>query len=277
MLSLRIHGLFGLQAILQLALLASLIPGALSTAELVPRQTATQRALVARLTANAKAASAAATPGLLAALADPELSELLRARGLPALAAEPPHRLLARLRAEAAAAELTHNLALGNGTVRRGECAACDAWATGADSSLTRTPLFAMETLPSLWTLGLLGYADADRVANWMRGADAVECGILGCPAFTGELPPAREPSVKPGKPPPPPPPPRPPYWPSSKIVALDRPIYAVLDLNKIDAAKSPAIPHALVRIPPAHRLFSRLIRNRLSFRVFPTSARSRS
>eukprot|EP01044_Picomonas_judraskeda_P001803 COSAG03_NODE_115_length_12417_cov_9.898945_8_plen_366_part_00 len=198
------------------------------------RQTSTQRALVARLTAAARVASSAASPLLLAALDDPEFRRMLHQRGLPQLAAAPPAMLLAQLRAEAAAAELTHNLALGNGTVRRAKCAACDGWAPGADAGMTRTPLFAMDTLPSLWTLGLLGYADPGEVSGWMHGADAVECGVLGCPAFEGSLPQPQRAG-------------RPPYWPTNQSEALNRPIYAVLDLNKIDVGVPDFGPVALV------------------------------
>ena len=234
--------------VLALLLVALLPPGVAGKRLLLsstspPRQTATQRALVARLTADARAASAAATPALLAALATPELGQLLRQRGLPRLAAEPPAILLARLRAEAAAAEITHNLALGNGTVRRGESATSDGWAPGADSSMTRTPLFAMDTLPSLWSLGLLGYAEPGQVAGWMRGADAVECGILGCPAFTGTLPTTTTttsgPAAGAAS--------RPPYWPADEGEALNRPIYAVLDMNKIDVGVPDFGPVAIV------------------------------
>jgi hypothetical protein len=198
------------------------------------RQTNTQRALVGRLTAAARVASSAASPVLMAALDDPEFRRILHQRGLPQLAAASSAMLLAQLRAEAAAAEITHNLALGNGTVRHGKCVACDGWAPGADAGMTRTPLFAIDTLPSLWTLGLLGYADPGEVSGWMHGADAVECGVLGCPAFQGSL--SQPQRVG-----------RPPYWPANKSEALNRPIYAVLDLNKIDVGVPDFGPVAIV------------------------------
>ena len=227
-------------ALLALAALAASV-GTLGAAP-HRRQTPTQVALTERLTAEAAGASALATPRLLHALNSAELRQLLSQRGLPALAALPAAGLLQRLRAEAAVSELTHNLALGNGTVRRGGtggCVSCDGWAPGDDSGMTRTNLLAMETLPSLWTLGVLGYAEPHSVAGWMNGADSVECGVLGCPAFTGALP---APPV--GKPPPPS---RPPYWPKDAGEALERPIYAVLDLDKIDVGVPDFGPVAIV------------------------------
>ena len=208
--------------------------------DLPPRQTDTQSKLVNKLTVAAKEASARATAPLLAALNSSDLRYALAQRGLPALAAAAAATLLARLRAEAGAAEIIHSLALGNGTVGDGtSCVACDAWSPGCNKGLSRTPLFDMETLPSLWVLSMLGYADPHRVAGWMDGADAVECGILGAPRFTGSLPPRPSPRPRP--------PPRPPYWPASLAEALDRPIYAVLDLHKVDVGVPDFGPVAVV------------------------------
>ena len=207
---------------------------------LPPLQTPIQRQLVATLTTNAALASNRATPHLLSALGDSKLSGLLKQRGLPELAALPPAELLARLRAEAAVSEITHNLALGNGSVGRHgpqACVECDGWAPGDDSGMSRTPLFAMETLPSLWALGVDGSVSPRDVAGWMRGADSVECGILGCPAFTGSLPG----DASGGSPA------RPPYWPRDATEAQERPIYAVLDLHKLDAGVPDFGPVAIV------------------------------
>jgi hypothetical protein len=214
--------------------------GSLPSGALPPRQTHIQEQLVAKLTANAALASSRATPKLLAALGDRELSRLLTQRGLPELAALPPAELLVRLRAEAAVSEITHNLAIGNGSVGRHQqqpCIACDGWAPGDDGGMSRTPLMEMETLPSLWTLGELGYVSPSNVAGWMRGADSVECGILGCPRFTGALPSAARDD----------PPARPPYWPRDSTEARTRPIYAVLDLHKLDVGVPDFGPVAIV------------------------------
>ena len=73
-----------------------------------PAQSAEQAAVFQRAAALAKAASSAATPLLLEALALPSISAALKGCGVPQLAALAPAQLLERIDAEIAVTETVH-------------------------------------------------------------------------------------------------------------------------------------------------------------------------
>jgi hypothetical protein len=190
------------------------------------RQTPEQRAIVSSLTAEAVAASAGATRYLLAELDSPALRAGLTQRGLRDLAKAPARVLLSRLRAEISAAELVHNLAiLTNGSGGDICGSACLGWSPGNCDGMPRTPISSnCSELNNLWALGTTGWVAPDTVRGWMGGPDTFEVGCVGCPPFTGTLPYhcgtghcSRD-------------------WPATLAEAQQRPIYAVVDLKKIDA-----------------------------------------
>jgi hypothetical protein len=132
-------------------------------------------------------------------------------------------------------------------------------WSVGNCEGMPRTPIFQLSTLDNLWCLGVHRYVQPKEVVDWMGGPDTFEVGALGCDPFTGSMPPpfatttapTRERGVPPSA-----------YaregdirgrhrtettgtllptvaatvsWPANVAQARERPIYAVLDLKKID------------------------------------------
>ena len=213
-----------------------LILGAAQRQAVLARQTPEQRAVVARLALAAVSASADATEPLLTELDSLAFRAALAQRGLAELAKSPAHTLLSRLRAEVAASEVVHNLALltvgvhnlasahTNDSSSEDSCgSACLGWSPGNCDGMPRTPISNCTELNNLWALGFGGWVAPDTVRGWMGGPDTFEVGCVGCAPFTGTLPYhcgtghcSRD-------------------WPATLTEAQQRPIYAVVDLKKID------------------------------------------
>ena len=92
-----------------LQLLVLLLAGAAARAERPPFMSAAQHSIVRNIEKDAAPASAAATPQLLATLDDAALRQTL-SECCPEVASLTASELLARFEAEAAVAEITHNI-----------------------------------------------------------------------------------------------------------------------------------------------------------------------
>ena len=147
-----------------------LLAAALGLGLIEARQSARQRELVAAIRPSAVAASAAASDGLTTLLDSAAFRAALAARGLPGLAAQPAVALLERLRAEAAASEVAHNLALWTNESAEDCGPSCTGWSVGNAQGMPRTPVFAQPQLDNLWELGVHGYVDPHDVVGWMNG-----------------------------------------------------------------------------------------------------------
>jgi hypothetical protein len=180
-----------------LLLAVALLPnGWLAEASQTPRQ----REIVSAIRTRAVAASAAASDELIAELQQPAFRAALAERGLPELSKQPGSALLARLRAEAAAAEVAHNLAIWANDTHDAACSAvtnpggarcpsCLGWSVGNAQGMPRTPAFQQPQLDNLWELGVHGYVQPHDIVGWMNGPDTFEVGAIGCDPFTGSLP----------------------------------------------------------------------------------------
>ncbi len=198
-------------------------------------QTPRQREIVAAIRTRAVAASVAASEALIVELEQPEFRSALAQRGLPELSRQSGRALLERLRAEAASAEIVHNLAIWanetsdaacNAVANPGgaTCPSCLGWSVGNAQDMPRTPIFQRPQLDNLWELGAHGFVQPHHVVDWMSGPDTFEVGALGCDPFSGTLP-NPSPWFKDGAV----------DFPRNISEANERPIYAVLDLKKID------------------------------------------
>ena len=110
-------------------------------------------------------------------------------------------------------------------------CTYAVGWSPGNCQGMPRTPFFNLTSLGSLWTLGYERYVAPEVVRDWMGEPDTFEVGALGCDSFTSTLP-----GVGGGG-----------NWPRSKAEAAERPIYAVLDLKKVDVGVPDFGPIAVV------------------------------
>ena len=161
-----------------------------------PRQTAVQRALLAELEPRAAAASAAATPRVLALLGSDAFKAGLAAC-CPTIASKTPAELLALLEAEVAVAELTHNFAPIN-----------DSW----ENDVSIATLGNATYFYNLWELSFLGLGRKNVVSThgilnfvcglwvffltvclWVQAVDGKngEVNLLGFPPFTNGTQPA--------------------------------------------------------------------------------------
>ena len=211
------------------------------------RQTPKQREIVAAIRSRAVVASAAASEALLLELERPDFRAALATRGLPELSSQPGATLRARLRAEAETAEVVHNLAIWANDTHDAACSAvtnpggvscpsCLGWSVGNAQGMPRTPAFLQPQLDNLWELGVHGYVAPHDVVGWMNGPDTFEVGAIGCDLFTGTLP-GPSPWFHGGAV----------DFPRNLSEANERPIYAVLDLKKIDVGVPDFGPVGLV------------------------------
>jgi hypothetical protein len=221
--------------LLALLLLVVVVIGMAAVAEGSSAQTPRQRQIVSAIRSRAIIASAAATTALIAELEQPEFRSQLAQRGLAELSKEPGRGLLERLRAEAAAAEVVHNLAIWANETDDAACNAvtdpagaacpsCLGWSVGNAQGMPRTPVFQQPQLDNLWELGVHGFVQPHDVVGWMNGPDTFEVGAIGCDPFSAALP-GPSPWFHGGAV----------DFPRNISEANERPIYAVLDLKKID------------------------------------------
>lgn len=186
----------GSLSLLLVAGAASLVAPA-APAPLPPRQSAVQAGVVASAAGKAEAASAAATPALLALLAPGGKVWTLLGDCCPTLASLSAAELASTLRAEAAAAELTHNFAHYNSPKR---------WENDVD-------LLTLNNASYFYNLNELGYL---HLANG-KGAGipaGAETQLMGFPPFTGNG-----------------------GQPADFDEASQRPVYGLLNLLAIDGA----------------------------------------
>ena len=214
------------------------------------QQSPNQRAIVAAIRPRAVAASTRATPQLLRELDSrpfrTELGRQLAGTGEAALAAAQSQVLLERLRAEASASEMVHNLAIWSAEDPASErrCAPCDCgWACGSDTmNAPRTPVFDRPQLDNLWMLGVemrpgngSVYVPPDTIVGWLWAAETYELAGLGCDPFTssvsGALPSGATAAA----------------FPASIAEAAERPVYTILDLKKVDVGAAEFGPIGLV------------------------------
>ena len=144
---------------------ASTAPAAAPAAAPPPRQTAVQRALIDDLEPRAAAASAAATPAVLALLGSDAFKTGLAAC-CPTIKSKTPAELLALLEAEVAAAELTHNFSPIN-----------DSW----ENDVSIATLSDSGYFFNLWELSYLGLGRKNVAVDDHDG----EVNLLGFPPFT--------------------------------------------------------------------------------------------
>eukprot|EP01052_Picozoa_sp_SAG31_P049021 SAG31_NODE_10541_length_1126_cov_4.692308_1_plen_191_part_10 len=182
-------------------LFALLAPSSLLLLLLVgASQTPRQRQIVSAIRTRAVAASAAASEQLIAELQQPAFRAALAQRGLPQLSELPGRALLRRLRAEAAVAEVVHNLVIWANESHGGApcnavtnpggtaCPSCLGWSVGNAQGMPRTPVFQQPQLDNLWELGVYGFVQPRDVVGWMNGPDTFEVGAIGCDPFSGKL-----------------------------------------------------------------------------------------
>lgn len=215
------------------------------------RQSPKQRAIVAAIRPRAVAASRHATPHLLREL-DSQTFRAELGRQLAGvengdeLATAQSQELLERLRAEASASEMVHNLAIWseNDPASEHECAPCDCgWACGSDTmNAPRTPVFERAQLDNLWLLGVEKrpgngsvFVAADTIVGWLWAAQTFEVAGLGCDQYTSSVSGAL-PSGATASP-----------FPASVAEAAERPIYTILDLKKVDVGATDFGPVGLV------------------------------
>jgi hypothetical protein len=160
----------------------------LVSAERPPFMSASQRELVANIARAAAPASAAATPALLVALDGPALRAAL-AQCCPRVARLSATQLLAAFEAEAAVAEITHNIqARTPADWREHFCINC------ADAELAQLnnqpPNNMTDYLPNMYELALVNVSDHfDLAMPWVGCQTVFETSIFGFKPFSKPWP----------------------------------------------------------------------------------------
>ena len=191
-----------------------------------PTMTPYQRQLVRQAGVRAAAASAAATPALLAALKDPRLRANLSAC-CPHEATLSAEALLARFEAELVAAEVVHGFEASPASPTQ---AGCDV-----DLRLLRNSTH----LPNLWELIFDGQRSVKPLEVWGGGpADAAETGIFGYRFFSPAKPTAYKDIV----------------LPLLAAQAAERPVYNAINFRRIALGIPMFGPIALVLRPSVVR-----------------------
>jgi hypothetical protein len=171
-----------------LQLLVLLLAGAAARAERPPFMSAAQHSIVRNIEKDAAPASAAATPQLLAALDDAALRQTL-SECCPEVASLTASELLARFEAEAAVAEITHNIQPRTPQDWRSHyCINC------ADAELDQLnnhpPNNMTDYLPNMYELALLNVSNhMDLAMTWVGCQTVFETSIFGFAPFSKPWP----------------------------------------------------------------------------------------
>ena len=197
-----------------LLLLLGAVSGACTT--LPPAQTPAQRQAMARLSRQAVAASAAATPSLLAELGSPAFRSNLTALA-PGLAALSPAQLLARWHASVEVTEIAHGFHAQNDPTQNN--------ALDLDITIAADAKY----FYNQWQLPVL-FPQRESVAyyellSFLGPAAAMEVELYKLRPFTAPIPgrTSSQPPLWPGG------------WPANLSEASDRLMYAILNQHQVD------------------------------------------
>ena len=193
-----------------------------------PPQTAAQRELVDAWAAKAAAASDHSTAELLELMGRPSMRRQLP----PPLRQVPATVLLARVEAQLAVTEIIHQFKPARPPTFAGPwCAAC-AEGSESDGNPPDSSLSA-DFVRNLWEMGMLNETVRSDIEGWCTGTSAAERYLYGFPAFTARA----ENNATVG-------------WPATFSEATARPVYSILNLEKLDAGPQQFGPIAVVFAP---------------------------